>query len=141
MVSYLITEEVWNKQCELYFPEVNGHKVGVSNGRTFSQINKLTGGWDNVNTTRLMWSNGERDPWRPATVSSPFRPQGMLASTPEAPVRMIPLGTHCSDMLLADAKANDGLMKVFQEQLDNTHEWIADFYKEKKVDWPLYGHH
>lgn len=139
MASSLVDVAYWDAQCSLYFPEVNGHKVGVAKGRTNAQVNAVTGGWTNVNTTRLMWTNGELDPWKPATVSSPFRPGGPLVSTPEAPVRVVPQATHCSDMLLVAAQANDGLMKIWLEEVENVNEWVGDFYKEKKLTWPLHA--
>lgn len=139
MVSQLVTPDYWRRQCKLFFPETNGHTPGVERGLRAESINAVTGGWTNVNTTRLMWSNFDLDPWRPVTVSADDRPGGPLASTDEHPVRVVPGATHCSDMILHNAQANAGLMKVFEEQLDNVNKWVADFYREHQKPWPKHN--
>jgi hypothetical protein len=112
------------------------HVVGVMKGRTTEQLNEYTGGWDAVNTTRLMWATGELDPWKPSTVSSEYRPGGPLQSTVEAPVRIMPKATHCNDLILRNAEVNPEVMKVYQAEVQNAKEWVADFYKEKNKKWP-----
>lgn len=99
-------------------------------------LNDRTGGWNNVNTTRLMWANGGLDPWKPATVSSNFRPGGPLKSTPEAPVRVLPGAAHCGDLLLRNAQANEAVMEIYQAEVQNMKEWVGDFYKENDKKWP-----
>ncbi|TQV94337.1 serine peptidase [Cordyceps javanica] len=138
MASKLVTVDVWRRQCDLYFPEVNGAKVGIRNGRTYEQINALTGGWGKVDTERLMWCNAENDPWRPATVSSPWRPDGMLASTEAAPIHVVAGGAHCPDMLKYNADANDGLKQVWDAEIEQVKKWVGEFYAEKKTPWPKY---
>ncbi|KAM3565227.1 hypothetical protein MY1884_000300 [Beauveria asiatica] len=66
-------------------------------GRDEDTVNRLTGGWDNNNATRLVWVNAEFDPWLYATVSSPDRPGGPLQSTEKAPVFMLRGTAHCND--------------------------------------------
>ncbi|KAJ6789558.1 hypothetical protein PWT90_09816 [Aphanocladium album] len=139
MSSKLISPDDFRNQCALYFPEVNGAKVGVKNGRTSDAINALTGGWNNVNTTRLMWSNGENDPWRPATVSSPWRPGGMLASTPEAPVHVIPNAPHCADMVYGETLYDDNTKNVWNAQVQQMSKWVGEFYSQKQKPWPKFN--
>lgn len=139
MVSKLLTPEDLRHQCELFFPEVNGFKVGVATGRQASDIVARTGGWTETNTTRLMWSNGEHDPWRGATVSSPWRPGGMLASTPEAPVHLIPGAAHCTDLAYGNTEVNADSKRVWDEQVAQMEKWVGEFYTEKKLAWPLHN--
>lgn len=108
--------------------------VGIGQGRTTAMINERTGGWLNVNTTRLMWANGGLDPWKPATVSSRYRPGGPLESTPEAPVRVMPNGVHCADLSLYQAEGSEA-MQVIKDQVQNMKEWVGEFYKEKGREW------
>jgi hypothetical protein len=66
------------------FPEVDGYTYGSVNPNiNVHSTNKHTMGWRLDNTTRLIWTNGEFDPWRTSGMSSQFRPGGQLASTPE----------------------------------------------------------
>jgi hypothetical protein len=66
-----------------------------------------------VNTTHVVWVNGEFDPWRDATVSSIFRPGGLLSSTEAAPVILIPGRIHCTDLIAR----NGPLTKAYKGQL------------------------
>uniref|UniRef100_A0A8H7TUJ2 Uncharacterized protein n=1 Tax=Bionectria ochroleuca TaxID=29856 RepID=A0A8H7TUJ2_BIOOC len=79
LVSRLVNVEYWESQCKSWFPE-GGY--GIEKGKTEADVNRYTGGWFAKNTTRLMDTNGQRDPWRDVTVSSIYRPGGPLESTP-----------------------------------------------------------
>lgn len=94
-------------------------------------MNDYTGGWDYVNTTRLIWTNGEWDPWKDATVSSDFRPGGPLVSTKEAPLNMIPGGIHCSDLIASNGVANRGVQEVIDNEISVIKGWVEDFYTQK----------
>jgi hypothetical protein len=67
-------------------------------------------------TTRLTWTNGEFDPWLPASVSSEFRPGGPLASTAQHPVNVIPKGIHCYDLILRNGVADMGTQAVIDTE-------------------------
>jgi len=58
LVSRTVNAEYWQRQCPLFFPEVNGHTYGSAKGKTAAQVNSWTKGWDLTNTTRLIWTNG-----------------------------------------------------------------------------------
>lgn len=58
IVSRTVNADYWQRQCPLFFPEVNGYTYGSASGRTAEQVNAYTQGWDLTNTTRLMWANG-----------------------------------------------------------------------------------
>ncbi|ATY60478.1 Peptidase S28 [Cordyceps militaris] len=137
MVSKLITVDVWRRQCDFLFPAVNGVQVGIRSGRTYEQINALTGGWRAAaDMERVVWCDAENDPWRPATVSSPWRPGGALASTDRAPVHVVPGGGHCVDMLKANADVNEDLKKVWDAEIEQVTKWVGEFYAEKQKPWP-----
>ncbi|KJR88951.1 serine peptidase [Sporothrix schenckii 1099-18] len=131
LVSRLVDFDYMQAQCALYFPEDDGYTFGSSSriGKTPDDVNEYDGGWSVTNTTRLIWANGEFDPWRDATVSSDFRPGGPLVSTPEAPVNVIPGGIHCSDLIYANALVNEGVMAVVKDEIATIKGWVDEFYK------------
>ncbi|KAF4200396.1 hypothetical protein CNMCM8927_003431 [Aspergillus lentulus] len=132
IVSRTVSAEYWQRQCSGYFPEVNGYTFGSAKGKTAEDVNKWTKGWDLTNTTRLIWTNGQFDPWRDASVSSKFRPGGPLHPTEQVPVHVIPDGMHCSDQWMAYGKANAGVQKVIDEEVAQIKAWVAEYPKYKK---------
>lgn len=131
IVSRLVTAQYYQRQCGMYFPEVNGHTYGSANPRVNTKaLNAKTQGWNLVNSTRLLWTNGEFDPWRTSGVSSQFRPGGPLVSTPEHPIQIIPGGFHCSDLRLSNAAANPGVQKVVDTQVAQIVAWVQEFYNQ-----------
>lgn len=58
IVSRLVTAEYWQRQCELFFPTVNGYTYGSAKGATANTVNSFTRGWNNVDSTRMTWTNG-----------------------------------------------------------------------------------
>ncbi|KID86422.1 serine peptidase [Metarhizium guizhouense ARSEF 977] len=116
-------------QCSNMFPREGNRTYGLKLGRTARETNRRTGGWGRVNTTRLMWVNGELDPWRAATVSADERPGGPLVFTPEAPVWVLPGGVHCSDVLTRNAEANPALRRVVDDVLKTMKKWVDEYYK------------
>ena len=133
LVSRLIDEAYWERQCALFFPPEDGFTYGIGEGRDVDEVNEATGGWTRVdNTTRLLWVNGEFDPWRDATVSSVFRPGGPLESTTRAPVYVIPGGIHCSDLIAANGMVNAGVQKVINEEVAVIKGWVESFYSERE---------
>ncbi|CAK7229634.1 hypothetical protein SBRCBS47491_007317 [Sporothrix bragantina] len=130
LVSSLVNYDYLQSACALYFPEEDGYTFGSASGKTPNDVNTYTGGWSNANTTRLIWANGEFDPWRDVTVSSDYRPGGPLVSTPEAPVNVIPGGIHCSDLIYANAQVNAGVMAVVKDEIATIKGWVEEFYKQ-----------
>ncbi len=135
LVSRLADYDYMQSQCALYFPAEDGYTFGSAAaadggvGRTPADVNRYTGGWSVANTTRLVWANGEFDPWRDATVSSDFRPGGPLVSTAAAPVHVIPGGIHCSDLVYSNALANAGVMAVVEAEIATIKVWVDEFYE------------
>ncbi|CAI7666909.1 unnamed protein product [Penicillium manginii] len=128
LVSRTVNAEYWQRQCPLFFPEVNGHTYGSANGKTASDVNSWTKGWDLTNTTRLIWANGQFDPWRDSGVSSNSRPGGPLQSTASAPLHVIPGGFHCSDLLLKNGAANKGVQDIIDAEVSQIKTWVKEYY-------------
>jgi hypothetical protein len=131
IVSRYVTADYFQRQCPLYFPEVNGFTYGSANPAVNQDaLNARTQGWDLTNTTRLIWTNGEFDPWRTSGSSSQFRPGGPLASTEQHPVQIIPGGFHCSDLRLDNAVANAGVQTVVDNEVKQIVAWVKEFYAQ-----------
>ncbi|KAJ5103846.1 hypothetical protein N7532_004375 [Penicillium argentinense] len=112
VVSRAVNAEYWQRQCALYFPEVNGHTYGSANGKTVSTVNAWTKGWDLTKTNRLIWANGQFDPWRDSGVSSKYRPGGPLRSTASVPVNVIP-----------------GAQKIIDAEVAQIKAWVKEYYQ------------
>lgn len=131
IVSRLVKPPYWERQCKVFFPTEDGYTFGIAKGKDVQNVNAYTGGWYKTNTERLIWANGEFDPWKDATVSSDFRPGGPLKSTTKAPVNVIPGGIHCSDMLARNGVANAGVQKIINTEVATIKGWVNDYYKKK----------
>jgi len=131
IVSRLFNVDYVTRQCGLFFPPgPNGETYGLAKGMTVDDVNAYTGGWFIDNTTRLIYINGEFDPWRDTTVSSLDRPGGPLVSTPDVPVLLIPDGVHCSDLAslkYTTGPAYAGLRAVQEQELSQLQEWVSQF--------------
>ncbi|KAG9235889.1 putative serine protease K12H4.7 [Amylocarpus encephaloides] len=130
IVSRLVNAAYWQRQCSLFFPTTNGftYASAVSRDNNVHQVNKHTQGWRLEDTTRLIWTNGQYDPWKTSGMSSEFRPGGPLASTEKAPLNIIPGGFHCSDLRLRNAQANAGVQAVVDKQVAQIVKWVGEFY-------------
>ncbi|KAE8381307.1 serine carboxypeptidase S28-domain-containing protein [Aspergillus bertholletiae] len=129
IIPRTVNAAYWQRQCSLYFPEVNGYTYGSAKGKTAATVNQWTGGWSATrNTSHLLWVNGQYDPWRDSGVSSIYRPGGPLKSTADEPVQVIPGGFHCSDLYLKDYYANDGVKQVIDNAVAQIKSWVAEYY-------------
>ncbi|KAK5714306.1 hypothetical protein LTR17_017237 [Elasticomyces elasticus] len=132
LVSRLIDADYWVRQCDLWFPTgPNGETYGIAKGKTEADTNAYTGGWDDRNSTRLLYVNGGYDPWRDATVSADIRPGGPLESTEEVPVLIVPGGFHTSDLQTANGAANASVKAVIDQGLAQMVEWVGEFPKRR----------
>jgi hypothetical protein len=98
--------------------------------QTYAGVNGYTKGWD-ISTERLLWVNGQLDPWREAGVSSIFRPGGPLKSTAKAPVLIVPKGFHCSDWLAKNGEANAGVRSIQQQEIAQIKAWVKIFPRKE----------
>ncbi|KAK4175357.1 putative serine protease [Triangularia setosa] len=130
IMSRHVTPEYFERQCRLMFPNQGDTRSGLSSGKTAEDVNQLTGGWF-VNTTRLIWTNGEFDPWRSGSVSSKYRPGGPQESTAETPVYLVPGGRHCNDLDTRSGERNKGVQWVQLESIAKMVGWVSEFYDEK----------
>jgi hypothetical protein len=128
IVSRLSTQEYWERQCRLFFPPEDGVAYGLSAGRTFDALNDFTGGWNINGTQRLLFVNGQYDPWRDAGVSSAFRPSGPLQSTTELPVLVVPGGFHCTDLSSKNGAFNPGVQKTIDAGVKQIVDWVGEYY-------------
>ncbi|KAK1540561.1 serine carboxypeptidase S28 [Colletotrichum paranaense] len=131
IVSRFVTPEYYQSQCDLFFPRQGEFTYASNAGKTAADLNKATDGWFFTNTTRLMWSNGEFDPWRSASVSSELRPGGPLKSRPGAPVHLIPGSRHCNDLLVRNGAVNEDMQEVITAEIAQMKAWVDTFYASK----------
>ncbi|KAI1466238.1 peptidase S28 [Daldinia caldariorum] len=131
----LASANYWQRQCELFFPEEGKFTYGSALGRTASDINAYTKGWHIPEyldaESRLLWVNGEFDPWRSASVASEFRPGGPLASTPDVPSILIPGSRHCNDLRVQNA-VNSDIKKAQADIISQIANWTNDFYMKRR---------
>ena len=99
----------------------------LHDGYTVQDFNNKTGGWSYKSYSRLLFINGEFDPWRSASVSSEFRPGGPLKSTKETPVSIVPGGMHGSDLNYENALANSGVMMVVDKNIKQIVKWVQEW--------------
>lgn len=132
IVSRLLNATYWQRQCALFFPTVNGYTYGsnTSPDNNVHQVNKHTKGWMLENTKRLIWTNGEFDPWRTAGMSSQFRPGGPFPGSSTAPVLIIPGGFHCTDLVLKNGQVNAGVQQVIDNEVKQIVDWVAEYPKQ-----------
>ncbi|CAK7271425.1 hypothetical protein SEPCBS57363_004611 [Sporothrix epigloea] len=134
IVSRLITYDYHLEVCKAQFPDSAG-SFGLNLGRTPEEVNRRTGGWlvPPEHTPRLVYTNGEYDPWRPVTVSSPWRPGGPLESSKSMPVFVIPGATHVSDVLAENWDINQDVKDVVDAETAVIVQWVNEFYQEKGI--------
>lgn len=132
IVSRLVTADYWQRQCNMFFPTVNGFTYGsnLSPDNNEHKVNKATEGWRLDDTTRLIWTNGQFDPWKTAGMSSEYRPDGPFPGTVDQPLQIIPGGFHCSDLRLSNAKANAGVQQVVDNEVAQIVKWVSEYPKK-----------
>ena len=126
--SRLASAEYWQRQCELFFPREGEYTYGSNEGKTAQMLNAHTGGWQERETKRLMWINGEFDPWRTASMASTFRPGGPLESTPQAPSIVVPGARHCNDLRANNGAANADVAETQKAIVRQIAQWTSEFY-------------
>jgi len=90
MVSRLVSPIYTERECQQLWPDFFKSPPVPNTAAT----NRETTGWD-VNIDRLFFANGNRDPWREATVASDYH---FRQSTETQPI-FVSDGFHCSDLL------------------------------------------
>ncbi|KAK4129134.1 hypothetical protein N657DRAFT_660587 [Parathielavia appendiculata] len=132
IVSRRIDPHYWQRQCEMHFPPENGQRYGSSNGKTPDGLNSRTGGWLR-NSTRVIWTSGEFDPWRATGMSSEIRPGGPLQSSDNVAVFLIKNAEHADDALTARGlanlkmKVNPEVVKVQEQSIELMKRWVSQY--------------
>ncbi|KAI2625035.1 peptidase S28 [Hypoxylon sp. NC1633] len=129
--SRLATAAYWQRQCELFFPAEGPYTYASAAGKTAADLNAHTKGWRLPSyldaESRLLWVNGEFDPWRSASVASEFRPGGPLRSTADVPSIVMPGSRHCNDLRVRNA-VNPGVAKAQADIVAQMAAWTGEFY-------------
>lgn len=138
LVSRFVNPKYWIRQCELFFPRgPKGETYGLAKGKTEADTNRYTKGWNTRPSTRLIYANGQYDPWRESGVSADIRPGGPLQSTAQTPVNIVPGGFHCSDMITKNGVVNAGAKQVMDAQVKQIVEWVGQWGKHnsRAIRW------
>lgn len=136
LISKTYTTQSLRDQCYRFFPDEDGFQFGLKRGRTTEAIVQLTDGWSHTNSTRLLYVNGEFDPWRQESVASTHRPGGPLQSTEQVPTFIVKDGSHCTDLVMQNGAVNPPLAKQQQEITKIIMKWVGEFYTEKGTKQP-----
>lgn len=123
IVSRLVQPAYDLRQCQAMFPEAFP-SLPVPNTLRTNQAYK---GW-NVRLQRLFFANGQRDPWREATVSAETH---RIASTASQPIAVSD-GFHCSDLSKRNANVDATIAKVQTEALKYMATWLAQWKPPSK---------
>ncbi|KAI1140057.1 peptidase S28 [Hypoxylon sp. FL0543] len=129
--SRLANAQYYQRQCDLFFPKEGSYTYGSASGKTARTFNAHTKGWNLPKhldkTSRLLFVNGEFDPWRSASVASKFRPDGPLISTADVPSIIIPGSRHCNDLRVYNA-VNPDIAKAQVDIVAQIAKWTKEFY-------------
>ncbi|KAK4167891.1 putative serine protease EDA2 [Cladorrhinum sp. PSN259] len=135
LVPRAINVELFTRQCPLYFPPQGNAKV--NSWKIPEVTNLLTDGWY-LNTPRVLWVDGEFDPWRSASVSSNFRKGGPRRSTPDQPVLVIKGGRHGNDLWTDSGESVGEIGNVQGQAVSQMFKWVNGFYdveKRRQAGW------
>ncbi|KAG6854358.1 hypothetical protein C0991_007863 [Blastosporella zonata] len=116
------------RQCQLMFPEAFPTPPTPAIQRT----NSVYKGW-NVKLDRIFFANGQRDPWKDATVSAT---RHTVQSTAQQPI-FIGDGFHCSDLKTASGQADPTIMAVQVAALGYFKTWLAEWKPNPKPHTPI----
>ncbi|KAJ3920772.1 serine carboxypeptidase S28-domain-containing protein [Lentinula edodes] len=128
VVTRLVQPAYDIRQCVLMFSDVFASPADVPMAAGVANVNKQYTGW-NVSVDRLFFANGQRDPWREATVSA----DGVdVASTNTQPIA-IGDGFHCSDLLTSAGTVDKTVRAVQTEALSFMKTWLAEWEPPSKT--------
>jgi len=115
LVSRLIQPSYWERQCMLMFPEAFSSPPTPR----VNETNAAYQGWF-VKADRLFFANGEKDPWRDATISADGT---NFQSTSTQPIVMGD-GYHCSDLDAANGEVDATIAAVQAQGLAVMKGWL-----------------
>ncbi|KAH9853292.1 peptidase S28 [Lenzites betulinus] len=108
-------------RCKEMFPEA----FNTSGPVTFLNaldVNMKYDGW-NTTTERLIFVNGERDPWRAATVAV----EGAVNNGSDLQPHLIADGFHTSDMVVSEGFFSPRLGEVQVQALSYLQKWLSEW--------------
>jgi len=123
IISIFNTVDHWQRTCPLRFPETNGFVSGSVEGFTAEHLDLYTGGWDG-DSERVLFVNGEFDPWRSATLSSDFRPGGALNSSDSVPIFVVENGVHCPELVIGEVAE---ALPLYDGMINIMGGWLSDW--------------
>lgn len=119
LVSRLVQPSIDDlRQCQYMFPTAFPSPPSPD----VSLTNILYEGW-NVSESRLFFANGQKDPWRDATVSAD---NVTVGSTDEMPIR-VGDGYHCSDLITENGVVDGTVLEVQQDALGYIKTWLGEW--------------
>ncbi|KAJ7510412.1 peptidase S28 [Mycena galericulata] len=124
IVSKQVNVAYWERQCPLYFPAEDG--VSIPQMAPVDEVNALYDGWD-ITEDRLLFVNGQFDPWRSGGVASELPDAPQRQSTAEQPLLMVETGVHCWDMITSIAQANPNTRVVFDQVVAQMVQWMEEW--------------
>lgn len=121
LVSSVLGPEYYERQCQLMFPEAFPQPPIPNTNRT----NTKYGGWD-IEGDRIIFTTGDKDPFREATVSAKIRnPVG----TQKQRIETSENGFFASDFNMA-GRIDPGIAAVQDKVFSSIRTWLAA--------WPEY---
>jgi hypothetical protein len=128
IVSRLIQNPYWERQCAQWFPTENGYTYPLNAGASYHTANAYTGGWTGfIDSTRLVFVSGTNDPWRTSQVVSQFRPGGPQKSTQAQPIFDVPGGYHTSDLITQNGVVNPECGAIQAQVVKQIVEWVNEY--------------
>ncbi|KAI3331692.1 serine carboxypeptidase S28 [Xylariaceae sp. AK1471] len=128
IIPSVLRPEHFQRRCPLSFPETNGFKAGSIEGFTEDHLNQWTKGWD-APYERVLFVNGEHDPWRSATIAADCRPGGPVESSDTIPSLIVEKGVHVPDLVL---EGDQYQAPVVEKAVEIMGSWLKDWKKPSK---------
>ncbi|KAI0740521.1 peptidase S28 [Earliella scabrosa] len=121
IASRLVTAAWSERQCGYRFPGAFGANTAAASPKA-AALNNVYRGW-NTTTERLIFANGQRDPWREATVAA----EGVTSQGSDMQPHLLSDGFHCSDLLVRMGKASASVKSVQDQAVNYMARWIGDW--------------
>jgi hypothetical protein len=139
LISQLIMEDYWRRQCELFFPlgpdgetYRSSTRIPIQDRMTDAKLNAYTGGWNPTKARRIIYSSGTREVWHEMTVSAELRSNGPMKGDPsrDVVVDVVPGGSHGTNLLTKAAELNPEVKRIRDRQVVQVCEWVQQWYME-----------
>ncbi|KAK4224671.1 putative serine protease EDA2 [Podospora fimiseda] len=125
LISRAVNVEYLESICHRLFPQQGTAQVNT--WKIPESINLFTDGW-HINTTRVLFVDGEFDPWRSASISSDFRDDGPFQSTTKQPVLIVKGGRHGYDLDAWIGERVEEIGSVQRQAVTQMVKWVQQFY-------------